>query len=194
MSGTDKPELERALLGAVLVAPELLGAAAEHVDPTDFAHQGHGVVWEALLRLDEDDRPLDLVTLKAELGEMRQLEAVGGAAYLAGLLDGVPRVGEGAVTDWARKLREAARLRRSIASLRETLRLAESGELTADELQGSLERAVGDAPSGMAVLPRADVAADAWAAIEAEVHGKADGIPTGLPALDMRIRFGGWRP
>jgi replicative DNA helicase len=44
------------------------------------------------------------------------------------------------------------------------------------------------------VLAREAVALETWRAIEAEVEGRASGISTGLPDLDLRLRFGGWRP
>ena len=84
--GSSEPDLERTLLGAVLVTPELLGAAADIVTPADFAKHAHGVIWTALLRLNEDDRPLDATSLKHELAELGQLAAAGGAAYLGELL------------------------------------------------------------------------------------------------------------
>lgn len=195
MSPTEQNDLERSVLGAVLVTPELLGPAADAVMPEDFAAQAHRAAWTALLRLDEDGRPRDLVTLRAELAELGQLEAAGGAAYLAGLTDGVPRVGDAAVAAWAAKIREAGRLRRLAGSLRVLLSQADAGTVTADELHGSVERLLCDAAApSAAVLDRDSVAAASWRAIEAEVRGEAQGIGTGLPDLDRRLRCGGWRP
>ena len=194
--GSSEPDLERTLLGAVLVTPELLGAAADIVTPADFAKHAHGVIWTALLRLNEDDRPLDATSLKHELAELGQLAAAGGAAYLGELLDGVPRgIGEPAVLHWSRRIREAARLRYLLHAIQVAAGQAEAGGLTADELQGSLERLlIGEAVPSAAVLDREEVAASSWRAIEAEVRGEVEGISTGLPDLDRRLRCGGWRP
>ena len=188
-----REEHERSLLGAVLVSPELLGAAADVITPADLA-PAHARIWEALLRLEEDDRPRDLVTLRAELAELGYLEAAGGAAYLAGLVDGVPSVGEPAVVEWARTIRERSRLRRQAAALRELVRQADAGAVTADELDAGLERLLSSLAASAAVLDREAVARETWALLEAEVHGQAEGIGTGLPDIDRRLRFGGWRP
>ena len=62
--------------------------------------------------LAERSQPIDLVTLKDELVRASALEAVGGAAYLASLLDGVPRITN--VEHWSRIIKEKAVLRNLI--------------------------------------------------------------------------------
>src|SRR5687768_17463549 len=62
--------------------------------------------------LAERSQPIDLVTLKDELIKGSALEGVGGAAYLASLLDGVPRITN--VEHWSRIIKEKAVLRNLI--------------------------------------------------------------------------------
>ena len=62
--------------------------------------------------LAEKSQPIDLVTLKDELIRGSALEGVGGAAYLASLLDGVPRITN--VEHWSRIIKEKAVLRNLI--------------------------------------------------------------------------------
>src|SRR5688500_3590796 len=62
--------------------------------------------------LAERSQPIDLVTLKDELIKASALEGVGGAAYLASLLDGVPRITN--VEHWSRIIKEKAVLRNLI--------------------------------------------------------------------------------
>jgi replicative DNA helicase len=187
--------LERELVGAVLRNPELLGAAADVVTSEDFTTRANRLTWEAMLALDVDGKPLDAPSLRVELQEHGNLGAVGGGAYLGSLLDGVPRVSEGAVVFWARKVRERGRLRRLAGSLRDVLKQADGGMVTADELHATVERVLADGTAAVgAVLDRGAVASATWALLEAEVQGKAAGIATGLPDLDHRLRSGGWRP
>ena len=62
--------------------------------------------------LAERSQPIDLVTLKDELIKRLRPRGVGGAAYLASLLDGVPRITN--VEHWSRIIKEKAVLRNLI--------------------------------------------------------------------------------
>lgn len=85
-------EAERVTLGAILINPKMFEVAAavlgEDEDRAWWLPE-HGTIWHALRALHQRGVVLDLVTLKAELGD--RLESVGGPAYLAAILDGVPR-------------------------------------------------------------------------------------------------------
>ncbi|MCM2256574.1 MAG: AAA family ATPase [Vicinamibacteria bacterium] len=127
-------EAERTVLGAVLVDPTVWPAVADRLHAGDFADQRHRAVWTALSRLALADRPADLVTLKDALQATDDLATAGGPAYVAGLLDGVPRITEGGVTAWAGLVREAAQRREVVARIDALKRLADSGERSATEL------------------------------------------------------------
>lgn len=94
-------EAERTVLGAVLVDPTVWHAVADRLQPGDFADARHRAAWAALSRLALAEKPLDLVTLKDALHATDDLATAGGPAYLAGLLDGVPRFAEAGVLAWA---------------------------------------------------------------------------------------------
>src|SRR5271169_4336106 len=85
-------EAERTVLGAVLVDNAAFNSAAEILGREDFYRESHRRIFEAMATLAERSQPIDLVTLKDELVRSASLEAVGGAAYLGSLLDGVPRL------------------------------------------------------------------------------------------------------
>ena len=87
------------MLGAVLVDNAGFNSAAELLTRDDFYREAHRRIFEAMGVLAERSQPIDLVTLKDELSRGSALEAVGGAAYLAALLDGLPRMTN--VEHWA---------------------------------------------------------------------------------------------
>jgi replicative DNA helicase len=105
-------EAERTVLGAVLVDNAAFNAAAEVLTREDFYRESHRRVFDAMVALAERSQPIDLVTLKDELVRASALEAVGGAAYLGGLLDGLPRVTN--VEQWSRIIKEKSVLRNLI--------------------------------------------------------------------------------
>src|SRR5918995_6611 len=82
-------DAERTVLGAVLVDNAAFNSAAEILSRNDFYRESHRRIFEAMAVLAERSQPIDLVTLKDELIKASALEGVGGAAYLASLLDGV---------------------------------------------------------------------------------------------------------
>ena len=84
-------EAERCVLGAILIHNDNFNQAAELIDADDFFRDAHRRVFDKMVGLNERGEAIDLVTLKDELGRSNDLERVGGAAYIASLVDGVPR-------------------------------------------------------------------------------------------------------
>lgn len=64
--------------------------AAKALKPEDFYLEKHGVIFAAIAELVVQEKPADQVILSEHLAGKKQLEAVGGADYLAQLLDAVP--------------------------------------------------------------------------------------------------------
>jgi replicative DNA helicase len=83
-------DAEMSLLGAVLIDEETLADISEHVTPKDFYDKRHGIVYEAMMRLYEKHKPVDLLTLTEELSRKKELETIGGSAYLTELTNYVP--------------------------------------------------------------------------------------------------------
>jgi replicative DNA helicase len=105
-------DAERTVLGAVLVDNAAFNSAAEVLTREDFHREAHRRIFEAMAALTERSQAIDLVTLKDELARTASLEAVGGASYLAGLVDGIPRIIN--VEQWSRIIKEKAVLRKLI--------------------------------------------------------------------------------
>ena len=129
-------EAERTVLGAVLVDNQAFNSAAEILSRNDFYREAHRRVFDAMAALAERSQPIDLVTLKDELVRMQALEAVGGAAYLAALVDGMPRITN--VEQWSRIIKEKAVLRNLIHA---SNRIAQDAYQAEDEAAFILDRA-----------------------------------------------------
>src|SRR5947199_3839371 len=81
---------ERSILGAVLLDNLSYNQAAEHLKPEDFLLDSHRRIYSRMVDLSEASHSIDLITLSEELSRNGELETIGGAAYVSGLLDGVP--------------------------------------------------------------------------------------------------------
>ncbi len=83
-------DAEESLLSAILNESQTLLSVVEIVKPEDFYHQGHAMIFEAMLELFNINQPVDIVTVHEHLAKKKQVESVGGATSLARLVDEVP--------------------------------------------------------------------------------------------------------
>src|SRR5882672_9021539 len=107
-------EAERSVLGAILLHNEAFNLAAEVIDANDFFRDAHRRIFDRMVTLSERGNAIDLVTLKDELGRAGEIDQVGGPAYIAALVDGVPRSTN--IEHYARIIKEKATLRNLIFS------------------------------------------------------------------------------
>ena len=133
-------EAERTVLGAVLVDNQAFNSAAELLTKEDFYRDAHRRIFDAMAALAERSQPIDLVTLKDELVRESALEAVGGAAYLAALVDGVPRITS--VEHWSRIIKEKAVLRNLIHAGNRIVQSCYEGEDEAAALLDQAEQSI----------------------------------------------------
>ncbi len=83
-------EAEQAVLGAILIAPEILTTISEILRPDDFYRNSHQLIFKCALDIAEKNEPVDPVTLIASLQAQGKLEEIGGVEYIAGLANMVP--------------------------------------------------------------------------------------------------------
>ena len=83
-------EAEASLLSAILIDNRILDDVADVLAASDFYRTAHQIIYGAMLELAEKNEPVDLVTLVSILKDREKLESVGGAIYLAKLIDEVP--------------------------------------------------------------------------------------------------------
>lgn len=112
-------EAEESLLSAILLDNDVLMDVVEIISPRDFYKTAHQQIFEAIIELSQKNDPIDAITLADFLKKNGKLENIGGAAYLAGLLD-VPMALNPA--HYAKIIREKASLRRLIEKAGEITR------------------------------------------------------------------------
>ena len=133
-------EAERSVLGAILLHNDAFNLAAEVIDAQDFFRDAHRRIFDKMASLSERGDAIDLVTLKEELGRSGEIEGVGGPAYIAALVDGVPRSTN--VEHYARIIKEKATLRNLIFSANKILATAYEAEEEADVILDRAEHAI----------------------------------------------------
>ncbi len=83
-------EAEEALLSSILFDNNVLLDVLDILSPEDFYRSDHQKIFEVFSDLFSRNTPIDLVTTANALQQRGRLEEVGGAAYLASLMDDVP--------------------------------------------------------------------------------------------------------
>lgn len=107
-------EAERAVLGAVLLNPNILDQVVDLVEPSELFLRSHQYILQAMLAMASMGQPIDLITMSSELRKQERFERVGGATYIARLIDGVPRTDT--IKPYAKLIKEAALKRRLITT------------------------------------------------------------------------------
>src|SRR6201993_1901405 len=180
-------DAERSVLGAVLLDNNALNTAIEALRAEDFFLPQHRHVFTQMIALAEAQHAIDLVTLTEELHRRGELEASGGAPYLASLADGVPRVSN--VEHYARIVKEKAMLRNLIHATHNIQQRALEGEDGADTILDNAESsifAIAEDRIKAGLIPVKDIVRDNFERLEKIFReGKSiTGVSTGYPEPD----------
>ncbi len=133
-------EAEEAVLGAVLVNPEVYYDVAHFLAPEDFYIHRNRWIWEAFSGLHDARRPVDLLTVSEELERQGRLGEVGGPAYLTALINSVPTSLHAEA--YGRLVEEGATRRRLLEAANQVARLAYQSDTLLEEVVNEAEKAV----------------------------------------------------
>ena len=172
----DSPKRERGQFGNL-----------SHSGATFFYELKHQVVFEAMLDLHETGRGIDLITLKQFLSDKKQLEAVGGVAYLSFLMNSVPSAAN--LEYYFAIVWDKYLLRKTVRTCTEIVREAYEHEGEVDRLLDEVEsriQKINEERAGEASSTMKDLVSQAINRIEAfhERQGGVSGLTTGFPDLD----------
>ena len=133
-------EAERSILAAILLDNTLYDQAAENLTPDDFSLDAHRRIYSRMRDLQETGRPVDMITLVEELDRRKEVEAIGGVAYLSSLIDGVPE--RPSIEHYVRIVRNKALLRGLINVAQNAIAEAIEHTDEAEEVLGRAEQAI----------------------------------------------------
>jgi replicative DNA helicase len=83
-------EAEQSVLGAILMEESNIARAEELLSPSDFYRGAHREIFQSMLYLHGERKPIDTVTLMDALRNKGVLETIGGIGYLSELIEMVP--------------------------------------------------------------------------------------------------------
>ena len=184
-------EAERSVLGAILIHNEAFNFAVEIVGPGDFFRDAHRRIFEKMITLGERSEAIDLVTLKEALAQGGELEDVGGPAYIASLVDGVPRSTN--VEYYARIVKEKSTLRALIHASTQIAQRAWEAEDDPNTILDDAERtifSIAEDRARVGFMSMRQIVDESLPKIEQLFEHKRliTGVPTGFDDLDTMTR------
>lgn len=173
---------EACLLASMMLEKELIGQVVPLIQREAFYQPDHQIIFDVLVKLYEQNRPVDVVILREELIKRHLLDEVGGAAFLGQLLSTVPSAAHG--MHYATIVREKHLLRQLIAVSNESLRDAYAPHDRADLVLDRAEKrlfAIADKRIGSALVPLETVLHEVYEMIEERGHR---GLETDFHEID----------
>jgi replicative DNA helicase len=129
-------DAERVILGAILLDNQALSEAEEKLIPEDFSLDSHRRIYQRMTELGNNGHAVDLVTLTNELARYKEIESVGGVAYIASLTEGLPR--KPIIDEYIRIVKDKSLLRQLMLICSEAIaRAADQSETALDVLNAA---------------------------------------------------------
>lgn len=181
-------EAEQSVLGSVLLQPSALISAMEYLQTHDFYRRAHQLIYQAMIDLNEKNEEIDVITVANLLETNKQLEDIGGAAYLADLANVVPTAAN--ITYYAKIVEERSLLRRLIQASTDII--SETYE-ESDDVSSILDAAeqkileVSERKNRSGFIKISDVLRDSMEEIDELYKNNEEitGLSTGYRALDL---------
>src|SRR5690349_19659725 len=107
-------DAEKSILGGLMLEQDAWDDVSEILNEDDFYKPAHRKIFAAIRELHKHEMPSDLVTVSNILLERSELESLGGAAYLAEMIDMTPSTAN--IASYAKIVQEKSLLRRVITA------------------------------------------------------------------------------
>jgi len=183
-------EAEKALLGSIMMRPEVMYDLTDIVNDSVFYVDRHRLIWLAMMELHKKANPIDLLSLSSRLKEKELLEQIGGMSYLTELVHGVPSSSNAKY--YAEMIQRKSVMRNLISA---SEHIAELGWNEAGELEETLDQAekrifeVTNFTGSHKFVELKDTLMEAWERLD-RLHkssGELRGVPTGFRDLDNKL-------
>ncbi len=177
---------ERAFLGSVMLRPDAIYQIMDMISPDDFYAIKHKNIYKAMVGLQTEGEPIDMLTVSSYLKERKLLEQAGGASYIAELTSMVPSASN--LLHYAQIVRKKSVMRNLIEAAEHISELGYDEEVELDSILDKAGKKILDIASfsKQKIIQIGDTLADAWARLEKLQGSKHEirGVPTGYKELD----------
>ncbi|MDU7905079.1 MAG: replicative DNA helicase, partial [Peptostreptococcaceae bacterium] len=135
-------ESEQSILGSILLDKEAIITVTETIQPEDFYKEAHKIIYECMMKLNNKNEPIDLITLTEELKKQGHLEDIGGISYITSLSTIVPTTSN--VKYYADIVKEKSVLRKLIKVSNDILNSGYDSSIKVEDLLEKAEKKIFD--------------------------------------------------
>lgn len=183
-------EAETAVLGSMLLDREAIAVAIDHLDEHSFYTEGNRKIFWSMLKLYDEGKAVDIVTLIEELKKKNMLDEVGGPTRVTEIAGSVPTSAN--VEHYARIVKEKSLLRNLINTATKIASESYDPSAEVNELLDRAEKLIFNITSGHRsgdhVYEMKDVVKESIETIDRLYQRKENvtGIPTGFHDMDIK--------
>lgn len=182
-------EAEQSVIGSMLMGREAVMAASEILTGDEFYQQQYGVIFDSMVELFNEGKPVDVITLQNRLKEKDVPPEISSMEFVRDLLSAVPTSAN--VKYYANIVKEKATLRRLIQINEEIANECYLGKEKTETILGITEKKIFDLllkQNSGDYVPIRQVVLNALDTIEkaSKMTGSVTGIPTGFIDLDYQ--------
>ncbi len=180
-------EAEQSVLGAILLDNAALSRSMEIVVEEDFYRTAHQIVYRSMVILSERNQAVDQITLTDYLRGTGELEQIGGASYIAELVQVVPSAAN--IRYHCQIVRDKSLLRGLVRTATDVVMKGYEGTTQTDELLEFAEREIfrlAQGHLGGTFTPVSSIIQDSVEIVDRlySRQEKITGVPTGYTDLD----------
>lgn len=183
-------EAEEAVIGSMLLDQDAVIQAAEKLTEQDFYNPRYKVLFSAIVELQQEGRPADLVTLVNKLHEKKAADDISSVEFLSNIISAVPTSAN--VRYYADIVQQKSQLRDLIRTTEDITNRCYQDSSNVSELMEETERNIFQLVQGHAAsedfTPIQDIALETLESIQsaAQNSGTVTGLSTGFRDLDYR--------
>jgi replicative DNA helicase len=178
-------ESEMGVLGSILVNHDAIDVALGIISQDDFYREAHRKIFQGLMHLTGKNEPCDLITMQGYFKRVGELEEIGGAAYLATLIDYVPSACS--IAYYSREVAEKALERRLLQNAKEVELMIYGGSTSSEvieKLESDIAQTVTKGGSDPVAAPQLITESARRLKSRYNNKGKLHGLSWGIDALD----------
>nr|WP_297574648.1 replicative DNA helicase [uncultured Peptostreptococcus sp.] len=186
-------ESEQCVIGSIIMESETIIPVAEILDREDFYMDAHKVIYESMIELSNERKPIDIVTLSNRLKEKGYLDQVGGINYLTSTTNMIPTTSN--VKVYAEIVKKNSILRKLISASNDIISMGYEASDNLDDILNKAEKKIFDISQDRMsedFKPISEVLTIVTAMIE-DVYNKGSdltGLDTGF--IDLNKKLGGF--
>ena len=188
-------EAEQSVIGSMIMNKDAIVAAAEIITSEDFYGKQYGILFDAMVELDEEGKPVDLITLQHRLREKNVEPEISSLEYVKELLATVPTSAN--IRHYARIVADKSMLRKIIKTNESIAGICYTESEKIEDILATTEHDIFNLLQNKSAgdyVPIRDVVVNALNKIEAasKTKGSVTGFSTGF--IDLDYMTAGFQP